>query len=334
MRKRTAVLCAGITVVALLVFGAGVGAYNGYLAMAWDRGVTTIDDPDLVEQLASQPEAPTSRSSSPVDILLFGTVDPQTETGAAGADEIDSDLVMLAHIPADRSGVQLVSIPNDTSVSVPGSGRDTIGAAVSLGLPMGVRAVSNLLGTEIDHVVLIDLTMLDTMVDLLGGIEVESTAAFESEGHAFTSGLNLLDSSSALAFFSGHGAFPDGTLQRIHNRQEFIRAAGSQLVSTGHLSDPLKLSAAVRELSPYLSVDSGFDASTLVKFGSQLGAIGEDDIDFITLPAAGDDITGDDSRGGDQGQLRADGYDLEELKRSIADDSVDDFAAEATVRRR
>ena len=234
---------------------------------------------------------------------------------------------MLAHIPADRSGVQLVSIPDDASVSVPGGGHDTIGSAVSLGLPMAVRTVSNLLGTGIDHVVLVDLAMLDAVAELLGGIEVDSPVAFESDGHNFTSGLNLLDSSSALAFFSGHGAFPEGKLQRIHNRQEFIRATGSQLVATGHLSEPLKISAVITEISPYLSVDSGLDASTLVGLSSQLRAIGADDIDFITLPGAGAGAT-------DDGRLRADRHDVEELKRSIAADSVGDFADEPTERPR
>ncbi|WP_209370433.1 LCP family protein [Brevibacterium renqingii] len=327
MRKRAAVLCTGLTVVALLVLGAGLGAYNGYLAMAWDRGVTTIDDSDLAAQLSVPTETETSAESSAVDILLIGTGEPRNEVGVAAASEIAADLVMLAHIPADRSGIQLVSIPDDASVSVPGGGHDTIEAAVSLGLPMAVRTVSNLLGTGIDHVVLVDLAMLDTVAALLGGIEVESTVAFESDGHNFTSGPNLLDSSSALAFFSGHGALPEGKLQRTHNRQEFIRAAGSQLVATGHLSEPLKMSAVITEISPYLSVDSGLDASTLVGLGSQLRAISEDDIDFITLPAAGDDAT-------DDGRLRADRYDVEELKRSIAADSVGDYAAEATVRLR
>ncbi|WP_025778938.1 LCP family protein [Brevibacterium sp. VCM10] len=329
MRKRTAVLCAGLTVVALLVFGAGIGAYYGYLAMSWNRGVTTISDPDLTEQLSSPTETGKSRDSSAVDILLIGTVNPQGDAGSADDGAIDADLVMLAHIPADRSGIQVVSIPEDASASLPGGENETIGSAVSLGLPMSVRAVSNLLGTDIDHVVLVDLAMLDVLADLLGGVEVESTAAFESDGHDFTSGLNLLDSSSALAFFSGHGALPEGELQRVANRQEFIRSAGSELVSTGHLSDPLKLSAAVKEISPYLSVDSGFDASTLVELGSQLGAVHEDDIDFISLPVAGDVAAVDDG-----GQRLADRYDLEELKRFIAADSVGDFAAGATVRHR
>ncbi|MCU4295644.1 hypothetical protein D3I60_00855 [Brevibacterium permense] len=326
MRRRAAILAAGLTVVALLVLGAGLGAYNGYLAMTWDSSVTTITDPDLAAQLGEPTETASSGESSAVDILIIGGEHTQNDTGAADGRGLDAGLVMLAHIPADRSGVQLVSIPEDASVSVPGGGQDTINAAVSLGPPMAVRAVSNLLGTGIDHVVLVDLAMLDAVAELLGGIEVESTVAFESAGHSFTSGPNLLDSSSALAFFSG-----DRTLspQRFLNRQEFIRAAGSQLVSTGHLSDPLKITAAIRQVSPYLSVDSGFDASTLVGLSSQLRAIGEDDIDFITLPTAHGEATVDDG-----GRLRADTYDVEELKRSIAADSVGDFAAEVTVRPR
>lgn len=329
MTKRTVVLCAGLTVVALLIVGAGIGAYNGYLAMAWDRGVTRIDDPDLAEQLSPSAESGESADYAAVDILLIGTVGPTDDMGAAGVGGVDADLVMLAHIPADRSGIQVVSIPDDASASMPGGGQDTIGAAVSLSLPTGVRAVSNLLGTGIDHLVLVDLAMVDTVADLLGGVEVESTAAFESAGHSFTTGLNLLDSTSALAYFSGQSALPEGERQRVRNRQEFIRAAGTQLVSAGHLSDPLKISTVVREASPYLSVDSGFDASTLVGLRAQLGAIDEDDIDFITFPTASDDVAVDE-----QGRLKEDRYDVEELKRSIAADSVGDFAATATVRRR
>lgn len=330
MKKQTIIIWAGLMVVALLIFGAGVGAYAGYLGLSWDSGTATTDDPALAKQLQSSKQHDKSEGPAAIDILLLGTNDTESGPGLTASTGFPTDMIMVAHIPADRSGVQLVSIPNDTWVRVPGHGQGTVESSAEVGgLPLAVQTVSEFLAIDIDHVAVIDLAGLSELTDLVGGVEVESTTAFESGGHDFRAGSNTLDGAAALAFVCERTAFPNGDLQRIRNQQEFIRAVGTQALSADYEFSPLKMSELVRVLSPFVTVDSGLDASTLVKLGSQLKGISEDDFDFVTAPTEVPVVPEDDGT-----RLTADHGGLEKLKQAIADDTVSDYGYQAEDRHR
>ena len=291
MKKQTIIIGAGLAVLALLFVGAGVGAYTGYLGLSWDSGTAKTDDPALAKQLASSKQQEPGVGPEAVDILFLGTNSPVAgpdsiaATGFTASTGFPTDMIMVVHIPADRSGVELVSIPNDTWVSVPGHGQGTVESSAEVGgLPLAVQTVSEFLAIDIDHVAVIDLAGLSDLTDLVGGVDVVSSAAFESGGHDFSIGPNTLDGAAALAFVCERTAFANGDLQRIRNQQEFIRAVGTQVLSADYELNPLKMSELVRVLSPFLTVDSGLNASTLAKLGSELKGISADDFDFVTAP--------------------------------------------------
>ncbi|MDN5908732.1 MAG: LCP family protein [Brevibacterium sp.] len=330
MKKQTIIIGAGLMVFVILIFGAGIGAYTGYLGLSWDTGTVKTDDPALAKQLQSSKQRAMDDGPSAIDILLIGTNATVSASGSAASTGFPADMIMVVHVPADRSGLQLVSIPKDTSVRVPAHGHDTIESAVSDGgLSMAVRAVSELLTVDVDHVAVIDLAALSDLTDLVGGVEVISSTAFESGGHDFNVGSNTLDGAAALAFVQEHTAFPGGELQRIRNQQELIRAVGSKMVSEDYAFNPLKMSELVRVLSPFVTVDSELNASTLVTLWSQLEGLSEDDLDFITAPTANPVVSDNDGA-----RLHADRGGLEKLQQAIADDTVSDYAFEAEDRHR
>lgn len=330
MKKQTIIISVGFVVFALLTFGAGVGAYTGYMGLTWDRGTTTVDDPALVKQLQSAQEHVKSEGRSAIDILFLGRDTMKSDVDFDASDGFRTELVMVAHIPADRSGVQLVSIPTHTWVPLPGHGHDTIDSSAVLGgLPLAVESVSEFLDIAIDHVALVDLNGLGDLTELLGGVEVDSSTAFESGDYVFRAGLNRLDGAETLAFLLERAALPNGGLQCVRNQQEFIRAIGSQVMSTDYLLSPLKMSELIRGFSPYLTVDAGLNASTLVELVARLGGISGDDIDFITVPTSGNGTASN----GDL-RLQADHSGLEKLKQAIADDTVSEYVFEAGVRDR
>lgn len=328
MKKQTFIIGAGLMVVALLIFGAGVGAYAGYLGLSWDSGTATTDDPALAKQLRSSKQHDKSDGPMAIDILFLGTNAEESAPRPTVSTGFPTDMIMVVHIPADRSGVQLVSIPNDTWVRVPGHGQGTVESSAEVGgLPLAVQTVSEFLAIDIDHVAVIDLAGLSDLTELVGGVEVESATAFESGGHDFRVGSNALDGAAALAFVCERTAFPNGDLQRILNQQEFIRAVGTQVLSADYEFSPMKMSELVRVLSPFLTVDSGLDASTLVKLGSQLKGINEDDFDFVTAPTEVPVVPEDEGA-----RLTADHGGLEKLKQAIADDTVSDYGYQAEDR--
>ncbi|WP_350269811.1 LCP family protein [Brevibacterium sp. CBA3109] len=333
MKKQTFIIGAGLMVVVLLIFGAGVGAYTGYLGLSWDSGTAKIDDPALAKQLQTSKQQDSDDGPEAIDILFLGTNAMESAPGPADSTASTgflTDMIMVVHIPADRSGVQLVSIPNDTWVRVPGHGQGTVeSSAEDGGLPLAVQTISEFLAVDIDHVAVVDLAGLSALTDLVGGVEVESSTAFESGGHDFRVGSNTLGGEAALAFVCERTAFPKGDLQRIRNQQEFIRAVGTQVVSSDYEFNPVKMSELIRVLSPFLTVDSGLNASKLVKLGTQLKGISEDDFDFVTAPTEVPVVTD-----GDGVRLTADRGGLEKLKQAIADDTVSDYSFRAEDRHR
>ena len=88
-----------------------------------------------------------------------------------------SDTMMIAHIPADRKSVQLVSIPRDTWVKIDGypysNGHGKINAAFAFGGPKLARGrrSSELTGIHIDHLAIIDWAGFKDLTTALGGIK-------------------------------------------------------------------------------------------------------------------------------------------------------------------
>ena len=63
-----------------------------------------------------------------------------------------SDVIVLAHIPEDKSAVQLIHFPRGLYVPIPGRSKDKINAAYAYGgAPLLVSTMQNLLGVKIDH---------------------------------------------------------------------------------------------------------------------------------------------------------------------------------------
>src|SRR5699024_10809470 len=97
----------------------------------------------------------------------------QAELGTGGDVGIGrTDTIMLLHIP--RSGsAQLVSIPRDSYVNVPGFGSDKINAAFTYGGPqLLAQTVEEATGVGIDHYAEIGMGGLANVVDSVGGVEI------------------------------------------------------------------------------------------------------------------------------------------------------------------
>ena len=150
-----------------------------------------------------------------------------------------ADTLMLVHVPADRRSVHVVSIMRDLYVDIPGYGASKINDSLAVGgIPLAARTVESLMGTRIDHTVMLDFNGFRALTDGLGGIDVNVTVPFQSTHdtqHVFTPGINHLDGQAALEFVRERYAFVDGDFQRVRNQQTFLRAILARLTSGGAL---------------------------------------------------------------------------------------------------
>ncbi len=249
--------------------------------------VRSYDEGDVIAAPFPTGDRPAATEGAQ-NVLLIGS-DSRADRGPAGDDAGGrSDTLMLAHVPADRKGVQLVSIMRDSWVDVPGHGTAKINAAFSWGgVPLTVQTVEQLLDIRIDHVAEIDFAGFEDMTDALGGVTVDSPTAFEAQGHRFTAGPNRLDGAQALTFVRERHAFADADHTRVRNQQAFMRGVFDEALSRGTLTNPGRVHEFVAATSAHLSVDAGLDAATLGRLGWSLRGVGPEDLVTTTLPTAG-----------------------------------------------
>ena len=98
---------------------------------------------------------------------------------------------MIAHIPADRKSVQLVSIPRDTWVPIKDypytGGYGKINAAFAYGGPKtAIDTVEKLTDIPIDHLAIIDWRGFKDLSTALGGVRVYIPETFYDDSQKIT----------------------------------------------------------------------------------------------------------------------------------------------------
>lgn len=212
----------------------------------------------------------------------------QTITTGQQSDQ-RSDCLMLIHVPADRHQIYGISILRDNWVDIPGYGASKINASLEVGgTPLVVRTVETLLGTHIDHTVMLDFNGFKTLTDGLGGIDVNValpfTASFETH-HVFPAGVNHLDGQAALEFVRERYSFVDGDYQRVRNQHTFLQALLTKLRSG--IQTPAEVLGLVNFAANYLTVDQGFDPASVAILAYGLRTVDPGASVFFTLPTAG-----------------------------------------------
>lgn len=240
------------------------------------------DETDRVEDAA--PDA--------LNILLLGS----DSRGALPTDIAEvaerSDTIMVAHIPADRQSVQIMSIMRDSYVDIPGYGTDKINAALSEGgVQLTVQTVESLIGDRIDHIAVLGFDSFGAITDVLGGITVQNDYSFrpsELRSAYFEKGeLTLNTGEEALSFVRERKAFPDGDYQRVRNQQYFIKGMLEKMLEVGALSNPVILEQLLTAMQPYMALDNGLSTRTMIDLAGELGEIPVEDVTFFTMPTLG-----------------------------------------------
>jgi LCP family protein required for cell wall assembly len=320
-RKRKAVkglVLAAILLVALLASAVGAGAL--LLHEAVGKNITSLPDSEVFPKDDVRPPA---ASTGAKNILLLGSDSRETtdqhDLGAAGGQR--SDVMMLVHVPADRSGFSVMSIMRDTWVPIPGHGEAKINAALAYGgTPLVVQTVEGLLGARIDHVAIIDFAGIEGMTTALGGVWVDNQIPFTSGGHFYAGGPIQLEGADALRYVRERHAFATADYQRVVNQQALLRGILTRALSRDVLGDPAQLVDFAGQTSKYLTVDSAFTLTEAGSLAYSLRGVDAADMSFFTMPTAGTGTSGDG-----QSIVKLDPAATSGLRDALAHDTVPAF---------
>lgn len=214
-----------------------------------------------------------------------------------------ADVIMLAHmVPGER--VQLLSIPRDLKVTIPGNGTNRINAAYVVGGPdLLVQAVQDETGIPIHHYVEIDFGGFGSIVDSLGGVTVDFpyAARDDKSGLSIEAGTQRLNGEQAVAYArSRHyleyrdGSWqstPGGDIARTQRQQEILVRLFDQVTSP---SAAFNLPGFLPTLADNITADQGLSLGTMAEIGRSALTLRSGDIERATLPVR--NSSGDDGR--------------------------------------
>src|SRR3954469_8684375 len=146
---------------------------------------------------ASPTAAGAQGAGDPVTFLLVGS-DTRADIAAGDLPDARSDAIMIARFSGDRQHSQVISIPRDSWVDIPGHGKNKINAAYAFGGPtLLIQTVEQLTGVRIDHYAAIDFAGLVQVTDDLSGVDVVVQDTTTNGPYTFTAGENHLNGDQA-----------------------------------------------------------------------------------------------------------------------------------------
>jgi LCP family protein required for cell wall assembly len=284
--KRTLIALGVFTLVLVVLIGGGLWFVTARYAGNIDR----IDDVFAGIDEKTRPAPATSVDQPSADPVTFLLVGSDTRGHPASGEDPDgrSDAIMLARLSADRKHAQLISIPRDSWVNIPGHGMNKINASYAFGGPsLLIETVEQLTGVRIDHYVAIDFDGINEVTDALGGVDVEVARSTENEGHVFPAGPNHLTGENARWYLGQRYGLEGGDFDRVKRQQQYLRAVFDKLFSSDTFSDPGKLDGALRALTGSVSIDDTLSSTDLLSLAYSMRDLTPDNVAFFTAPVLG-----------------------------------------------
>jgi len=292
----------GVSIVLVLVLVGGIGGWfyvNSVLG-----SIKKVQVPSLT------PET----SGAPIDILLIGSdsrqfVDTPGEASSFGSSSTQtgqrSDVIIVVRLVPKTRQVEMLSIPRDTYVTIPGAGSNRINAAFNTGPNLLVKTIQEDFGIPINHVMEANFPGFEGMVNALGGISLDFAYPVRdpySGLNVTTLGCQTVNGTTALALVRSRHLyyFKDGSWNydgmsdwsRIQRQQAFFHAVLNK--ADTEFPNIFAINSFLQATANDLQVDSGFTSSQMISLGLKFRGIASAKLATEVLPTTGTTVDGSD----------------------------------------
>ncbi len=256
-----------------------------------------------------QVELVQAASGAPENFLIVGSdsrdaIDPDDPDAAVflngESGGARSDSMMVARIDPSSRHVDLLSVPRDLWVTIPGGDPDMhhrINEAFAGGRQQLIETVEATLGIDVNHYVEVDFNGFKELVSAIDGVPTYFDAAWRDEN----SGLNIagegcvtLNGDQALAYARARhleyldpetgewASDPTGDLGRMNRQQLLVVNAIDEAVSL-QLANPAHLNRLINVGVDNVGVDPGFTFDDMVSLVKAFASSSSDDISRHSL---------------------------------------------------
>lgn len=138
---------------------------------------------------------------------------------------------------------ELVSLPRDTAVEIPGHGLNKLNASYAFGGPkLLVKTVEGVSGVKVDHYVEVTMGAVTQLVDAAGGVELCLDYDVDDADSAlkWKSGCHQADGATALAFSRMRHQDPRGDIGRAERQRQVVSKLSRTLITPSTFLNPLK----------------------------------------------------------------------------------------------
>lgn len=195
-----------------------------------------------------------------------------------------TDTIMLLHIP--RSGkAQLISIPRDSYVDIPGNGKDKINAAFAYGGPkLLTQTVEQTTGLHVDHYAEIGMGGLAALVDVVDGVDicVKEPMQDPKANLDIQAGCQTMDGPAALGYVRTRDS-ANGDLDRVQRQREFFTALMKKATSWQTLLNPFDLIPLTSKATATFTVGKGEHVWHMARLALAMGR----GVETNTVPVGG-----------------------------------------------
>ena len=272
----------------------------------------TTDQNILLVGLDSRTDA----HENPLPASDFDMLNAGPDTG-----EMNTDTMILVHIPAGGGQAVGISFPRDSYVQIAGgygkhrlnsafayaynakkselsaqggmSSADIEVAAKEAGRKNLVATIENLIGNAvtINRYAEVNLYGFYQLSEAVGGVTVCLKAAtYDDQTHAsFPAGEQTISGVQALNFVRERHGLPNGDLDRIVRQQVFLGALAKKILSAGMLTNLSQLDSLISAVQQSVTISSGWDILT---FAEQMQNLAAGKVHFATIPTGANIVVG------------------------------------------
>ncbi|WP_371914872.1 LCP family protein [Selenomonas ruminantium] len=198
-----------------------------------------------------------------------------------------SDTMMVAALDEGKDKAALLSVPRDTRVQIEANDYEKINHAYAYGgHKLSQEAVEKLLGTTIDHYIIIDTKAFERIIDALDGVDINVEKRMYYEDPWDDDGGLVIDLYPGEQHMDGKRAIQyvryrdgEGDIGRIGRQQKFMKAVLAKMISPSMLPRLPKLVEEVKS-----AIETDMSLAELIEFAGKLKHVHDNGLSAQMVP--------------------------------------------------